>query len=147
MPSYDTIGELFTAHRVAQELTQQELASLASCGVSTVSRLELDGSVPRAMNLAKLALVLHVTPEQLEAFGQDLAADTLRRSLDGHTLNLRAAYAALVDVEITLNKLGFDVMLSQPETGVLVLRCETAKRSLDTDSLRSASALVPFTSR
>lgn len=145
MPTHATIGELFTAHRVAQELTQQELATMAGCGVSTVSRLELDGSIPRAMNLSKLALVLHVTPEQLEAFGQDLAADTLRRNRDGHALNLRTAYAALVDVEITLNKLGFDVMLSQPDAGVLVLRCEAAKRSHDTESLRSA--LVPFTSR
>lgn len=123
MPTYDSIGDMFRSHRVDAELSQPELASRTKVGLSTISRLETGESVPRANNLAKLAVVLGITPELLEAFGADAAADLVRGGPSGNQQSMRKAFAALLDAEVMVTKLGFLVELSQPEEGVLVLKC------------------------
>lgn len=124
MPTYESIGSMFRAHRVAADLSQPALANRTKVGLSTISRLEVGESVPRAKNLAKLAVALGIVPELLEAFGADVAADLVRDAPPRNQLSMRKAFAALLDAEVMVTKLGFLVELSQPEEGVLVLRCK-----------------------
>lgn len=123
MPTYETIGTMFRMRRDDEGLSQPELAAQTGVGVSTISRLERDESVPRAMNLAKLAMVLRIDPGQLENFGEDAAADILRGSLTEDQRSIRVAFSTLVDAEITLTKLGFNVTLAMDDDR-LVLTCE-----------------------
>lgn len=124
MPTYSSVGSLFYRKRLEAELSQHELATRAQTAISTISRLETGLSVPRARNLAKLAFVLSIAPEQLENFGQDTAADHLRGSLSGSHHAMRKALTALIGAEAAITELGFRVQLSQPEEGTLLLRCE-----------------------
>lgn len=134
MAAYEDVGNLFRVAREDACLSQQALAERASVGVSTVSRLELGVSVPRATNLAKLAHVLGVPPERLETTGLDAAADILRASLTSARRDMSAAYKALVGAEIELTRLGFEVVLSAPSEGVLLLRCETRDTAAEDES-------------
>lgn len=138
-----TIGALFKAKREAAGLTQQEVAARAPVGVSTVSRLEIGESIPRAANLAKMALIVGITPEQLENFGEDAAADILRENLTEGQRSMRSALDMLVDAEVALTKLGYNVALSMPSDGVLVLRCEQDWPDSEDLTIKSALPAIP----
>lgn len=140
MPTYESIGTMFRVRRDDEKLSQPELAAQTGVGVSTISRLERDESVPRAMNLAKLALVLNIDPEQLENFGEDAAADILRGSLTEDQRSIRVALTTLVDAELTLTKLGFNVTLSMDDD-TLVLTC--APRPTDSGESAAKQSALP----
>ena len=56
------VGERLTALRIAQALTQEELAHKAGVAPNTVARLERNETEPHMTTLRKLANALEVAP-------------------------------------------------------------------------------------
>jgi hypothetical protein len=82
-----------------------------------------------------------ITPEQLENHGEDAAADILRENLTEGQRSMRTALDMLVGAEIALTKLGYNVALSMPGDGVLVLRCEQNTAPENSSEVANRSAL------
>ncbi len=72
------LADRLTYLRAEREMTQRELATAASIGVVTISRIENGGYVPQAKTLQRLARALNVTVQDLVT-PDELAAARARR--------------------------------------------------------------------
>lgn len=140
MPDNNTVGNLIARLRAAAGLTQTEVSRATGLSVGTISRLERDRFTPVAANLAAIGLEVGATPDQLEKFGQDAAADLLRALLAKRGRPASAlpvvpgleaanpAHTSVYRAVLGLMDLGYKVTFSQPAPGHLRLDAEAVER-------------------